>query len=57
MKKLKIDIDNKALDFLLYLVNMKRFDAISLWRVLHKPDENNELYYRYLKEEERRWEK
>lgn len=54
MKKLNINIGDKALNFLLYLINIKQFDAISLWRVLHKPDQNDKLYEQYLKFEERK---
>ena len=49
MKNLNIKIGDKALNFLLYLVSIKQFDAISLWRVLHKPDQNDKLYEQYLK--------
>tara|TARA_Y100000401_G_scaffold116728_1_gene123214 strand:+ start:168 stop:335 length:168 start_codon:yes stop_codon:yes gene_type:complete len=49
-RKLDIKISDKHLDFLLYLITIKRFDALSLWRVLHKPNENDMLYKSYLKQ-------
>ena len=48
MEKLKIDINDETLNFLLYLVNIKRYDGLSLWRVLHKPSEINNMYNDYL---------
>ena len=54
MKNLNIKIGDRALNFLLYLINIKQFDAISLWRVLDRPDQNNRLYEQYLKFEERK---
>ena len=53
MKELKIDIDDKTLNFLLYLVSIKRYDGLSLWRVLHKPKHINSVYNDYLKKEEK----
>ncbi len=49
-RKLDIKISDKHLDFLLYLITIKRFDALSLWRVLHKPNENDMLYKSYLEQ-------
>lgn len=46
--KLNIKISDKHLDFILYLITIKRFDALSVWRVLHKPNENDMLYENYL---------
>ena len=54
MENINIKIGDRALNFLLYLINIKQFDAISLWRVLDRPDQNNKLYEQYLKFEERR---
>lgn len=54
MEKLNIKIGDRALNFLLYLINIKQFDAISLWRVLDKPDQNEALFKQYLKFEERK---
>ena len=54
MDKLKIDIDDRTLNFLLFLISIKKFDALSLWRVLHKPDQNNEMWKQYLKHEEQK---
>ena len=54
MEKLNIKIGDRALNFLLYLINIKQFDAISLWRVLDRPDQNDKLYEQYLKFEERK---
>ena len=52
MDKLNIKIDKKALNFILYLISIKQFDALSIWRVLHKPEQNEALYNQYLKLEE-----
>ena len=54
MEKLNIRIGNRALHFLLYLINIKKFDAISLWRVLDKPYQNDKLFEQYLRFEERK---
>ena len=54
MGKLNIKIDEKALNFILYLINIKQFDALSIWRVLHKPKQNEALYNQYLKLEEKK---
>ena len=54
MENINIKIGDRALNFLLYLINIKQFDAISLWRVLDRPDQNNRLYEQYLKFEERK---
>ena len=54
MDKLNIKIGENALSFILYLINIKKFDAISVWRVLHKPEQNEALYTQYLKFEERK---
>ena len=54
MENINIKIGDRALNFLLYLINIKQFDAISLWRVLDRPDQNNKLYEQYLKFEERK---
>lgn len=54
MEKLNIKIGDRALNFLLYLVSIKQFDAISLWRVLNNPGQNDKLFEQYLKFEERK---
>ena len=54
MGKLNIKIDKKALNFILYLISIKQFDALSIWRVLHKPEQNEILYNQYLKLEEKK---
>ena len=48
--KLNIKISDEHLDFILYLITIKRFDALSVWRVLHKPNENDMLYENYLEQ-------
>ena len=54
MEKLKIDMNDKTLNFLLYLVSIKRYDGLSLWRVLDKPNKVNNMYNDYLKTIEKR---
>tara|TARA_R100001463_G_scaffold38005_2_gene81717 strand:+ start:2680 stop:2862 length:183 start_codon:yes stop_codon:yes gene_type:complete len=54
MDKLNIKIGENALNFILYLISIKQFDAISIWRVLHKPEQNDALYAQYLKLEEKK---
>jgi len=54
MENLNIKIGDRALNFLLYLISIKQFDAISIWRVLHKTEQNDALYAQYLKFEERK---
>ena len=57
MKKLKIDINDKTKNFLLYLVSIKRFDGLSLWRVLDKPSQADSMYNDFLKIREKdKWE-
>tara|TARA_Y100000310_G_C20137039_1_gene558513 strand:- start:352 stop:528 length:177 start_codon:yes stop_codon:yes gene_type:complete len=57
MEKLNLDIDDKTLDFLLYLVNIKRYDGLSLWRVLDKPNQVDSMYNDFLKmREKNKWE-
>ena len=50
MKELEINTDDSSLNFLLWLVTIKRFDALSIIRVIEKPHHNNELYNKYLEE-------
>jgi hypothetical protein len=50
MEKLRININDKGLSFLLWLATVKKFDSLSIIRVLEKPQNNNELYNKYLDE-------
>ena len=57
MEKLKIYINDKTKNFLLYLVCIKRFDGLSLWRVLDKPNQVDSMYSDFLKmREKNKWE-
>mgnify|MGYP001248947341 CR=1 FL=1 len=46
-QNLMIETDVQSLEFLEYLVNIKRFDVESLIRVIKNPKQNNELYKQY----------
>ena len=50
MKELNINTDDSSLNFLMWLATIKRFDALSIIRVIEKPHHNNELYNKFLKE-------
>ena len=50
MKELNINADDSSLNFLMWLATIKRFDALSIIRVIEKPHQNNELYNKFLKE-------
>ena len=56
MKEIEINTDDSSLAFLWYLVTIKRFDALSILRVIEKPHHNNELYNKYLEEGKKQWE-
>ena len=49
-KALDININESSLEFLLWLIEHKSFDAMSLYRVIKKPNYNNSLYNTFLKE-------
>ena len=56
MKELNINTDDSSLHFLMWLATIKRFDALSIIRVIEKPHHNNELYNKYLEEGKKQWE-
>ena len=56
-KELDISTNSSSLAFLWYLVTIKRFDALSIIRVIEKPNQNNEMYNQFLKERDKKWEK
>ena len=56
MKEIEINTDDSSLAFLWYLVTIKRFDALSILRVIEKPHHNNELYNQFLKQRREEWE-
>ena len=49
-KELQIDINESSSEFLLWLIEHKNFDAMSLYRVIKDPNSNNNLYNTFLKE-------
>tara|TARA_Y100001938_G_C7790853_1_gene282461 strand:- start:178 stop:393 length:216 start_codon:yes stop_codon:yes gene_type:complete len=49
MKELDINTNDSSLAFLWYLATIKRFDAVSILRVIEKPHHNNEMYNQFLK--------
>ena len=55
MKELNINTDDSSLNFLMWLATIKRFDALSIIRVIEKPHHNNELYNKFLKEGREEW--
>ena len=55
MKELNINTDDSSLNFLMWLATIKRFDALSIIRVIEKPHQNNELYNKFLKEGREEW--
>ena len=57
MIELDINTNDSSLAFLWYLVTIKRFDALSIIRVIEKPNQNNEMYNQFLKERDKKWEK
>ena len=50
MEKLNININDDSLSFLMWLATIKQFDSLSIIRVLEKPQNNNQLYNKYLEE-------
>ena len=56
-KEIDISTNSSSLAFLWYLVTIKRFDALSIIRVIEKPNQNNEMYNQFLKERDKKWEK
>ena len=49
-KELQININESSSEFLLWLIEHKNFDAMSLYRVIKDPNNNNSLYNTFLKE-------
>ena len=49
-KELQININESSSEFLLWLIEHKNFDAMSLYRVIKDPNSNNNLYNTFLKE-------
>ena len=49
-KELQININESSSEFLLWLIEHKNFDAMSLYRVIKDPNNNNNLYNTFLKE-------
>ena len=56
MKELEINTDDSSLAFLWYLATIKRFDALSILRVIEKPHQNTEMYNQFLKQRREEWE-
>lgn len=52
-KELDIKVNESSFEFLVWLVNVKKFDAESLLRVLKNPQDNNQLYVKFLKERDK----
>ena len=56
-KELDISTNSSSLAFLWYLVTIKRFDALSIIRVIEKPHQNETMYNEFLNERREKWEK
>ena len=56
MKELEINTDDSSLAFLWYLATIKRFDALSILRVIEKPHQNTEMYNQFLEQRRKEWE-
>ena len=52
-KELDINVNESSFEFLVWLVIVKKFDAESLLRVLKNPQDNNQLYVKFLKERDK----
>ena len=52
-KELDIKVNESSFEFLVWLVYVKKFDAESLLRVLKNPQDNNQLYIKFLKERDK----